>query len=104
MEWNAAHRVHDDDERKAPSAATAAERAVWGVGSTITAVATLWCAVVGTGTFIIWSLARMGAGRPCRVTVRGGGQGRDKNVREGAGAGIVGMVRGVHGIGGVDVM
>jgi hypothetical protein len=47
------------------SVATAAERAIWGVGSTITAVAALWRAVVDTGALNIWSFACMGAGRPC---------------------------------------
>jgi len=79
--------------------ATATERAIWGVRSTVTAVATLWRAVVDTGSpFNIWSFACTGAGRPCRVTVRGDGQGHgwDKSV---AGAGrTVGMVcGGVHG-------
>jgi hypothetical protein len=80
--------------------ATTTERAIWGVGSTVTAVATLWRAVVdAAGALDIWSLACMGAGGPCRVTVRGGGQGHDweKDVGDGAGAGVVGVVCGVHG-------
>jgi hypothetical protein len=66
VERNAAHCVTDDDERETTSSvATATERAIWGVGSTITAVATLWRAVVDTGALDIWSFACMGAGRPC---------------------------------------
>jgi hypothetical protein len=63
-------------------------------------VATLWRAVVDTGALNSWSLACMGAGRPCGVMVRGGGHGRDwdKDVASGAGAGAIGMVCGVHDV------
>lgn len=83
------------------SVATAAEGAIWGVGSTITTVATLWRTVVDAWTFDIRSFGCTGARRPRRVTVRGGGQGHewDKNVRYRAGAGRVGMVCSVHGVG-----
>jgi hypothetical protein len=64
VERNAAHCVHDDGREDATSVATATERAIWGVGSTITAVAALWRAVVDTGALNIWSFACMGAGRP----------------------------------------
>lgn len=55
---------HDDDERKPLSVATTAERAIWGVGSTISAVTTLWRAIVHAGTLNVWSFACMGAGGP----------------------------------------
>lgn len=91
MERNTAHCVNDDDERITTSVATTTERAIWGVGSTVSAVATLWCAVVDTGALNSWSLA-------CCVTVRGGGHGCDwdKDVGGRAGAGAIGMVCGVH--------
>jgi hypothetical protein len=51
--------------------ATTTERAIWGVGSTVSAMATLWRAVVDTGALNSWSSLA------CWVTVRGGGHGRD---------------------------
>jgi len=62
VERNAAHRMHD--ARVTTSVATATERAIWGVGSTIPTVATLWRAVVDAGSVDIWSFACTGACRP----------------------------------------
>lgn len=78
--------------------AAAAERAIWGVGSTIATVTTLWRAVVDTGALVIWSRASVNA-RTCWVTVRGGGCGHDwdENAAGGGVAGAVGVVCGVHG-------
>lgn len=73
--------------------AAAAERAIWGVGSTIATVTTLWRAVVDTGALAIRSRASVNA-RPCWVTVRGGGCGHDwdENAAGGGVAGAVGVV------------
>ena len=65
-------RTANERETGSVAVAAAAERAIWGVGSTVTTVATLRRAEVDTGSFNAWSFASVGAG-PCCVTVRGRG-------------------------------
>ena len=57
--WREKHALHESIESS--SVATAAEWAIWGMGSTIATMAALWCTMVDTGTLVIGSYAGLGA-------------------------------------------
>jgi hypothetical protein len=78
--------------------AAAAEWAIWGMGSTVATVAALWCAIVDTGTLIIWSLAGVATCGRYRLTARGDWRGHDwdVDVREGGVVGRGDVICGVH--------
>lgn len=68
-------RRNTDDAKieRSISVAAAVERATWGMGSTITTVATLWRTKVDAGALNIRSFAGMDVGGRWRVTLKGGG-------------------------------
>ena len=92
--------THCTKERyiESSSVATAAKWAIWGMGSTIATMATLWCTMVDTGTLVIGSYTGVDARRRCMVTARGGWRGHDWDESIGYGeiVGRIDMICGMH--------